>query len=228
MSGGQMPSQFPEVTQRPALQAFLRQHIDMQFEDVRAVLRLPQARALGTTGGGNFLGASALMAIICGASTLFYDAGPQAFEFPYQSQRRFIETMSYMPWDPKMAGVHIGLGSKRLWQYARNPLAHAFGVGYNPGKVTGRVPNHLQWSFAIVKRDFGIHEIYKLEDSVDRPEFVGPPLRRVSTRPGEFVLDVGGLYWAIHRMLHALLGDRQQADAAEDMVHRLIAGWRQP
>jgi hypothetical protein len=228
MSGGQMPSEFTEVSQRPVLQTFLGQHIDMQFEDLRAVLRLPQLHALGTTGGGNFLGASALMAVICGASTLFYDAGPQAFKSPYKSQKRFIETMSYMPWDSKAAGVQRGAGSKRLWQYARNPLAHAFGVSYNPGKATGHVPNSLQWSLAISKRDFGIQEIYKLENSVDRPEFVGVPLRRVATRPDEFVLDVGGLYWAIHRMLHALLGDERQANAAEDMVHRLISGWRQP
>jgi hypothetical protein len=227
MSAGQMPSEFTEVSQRPVLQTFLSQHIDMQFEDLRAVLRLPQ-RALGTFGGSNFLGASALLTVICGTSTLFYDAGPKAFKPPYQSQKRFIETMRYMPWDSKAAGVQRDAGSKRLWQYARNPLAHAFGVSYNPGKATGHVPNNLQWSLAISKRSFGIQEIYKLENSVDRPGFVGVPLHRVATRPDEFVLDVGGFYWAIHRMLHALLGDERQADAAEDMVHRLILSWRQP
>jgi hypothetical protein len=115
----------------------------MQFEDVRAVLRLPQAQALGTTGGGNFLAASALMAIICGASTLFYDAGPHAFQYPYRSQQRFLDVLGYMPWDANASGIQRGAGSKRLWQFARNPLTHAFGVSYSPGKATGHVPNNL-------------------------------------------------------------------------------------
>ena len=49
MLDGQLPSQFPEVAGQSGLRDFLADHIDMQFEDVRAVLRLPQAQALGTT-----------------------------------------------------------------------------------------------------------------------------------------------------------------------------------
>jgi hypothetical protein len=228
MSDGQMPSEFPEVSQRPVLRDFLGHHIDMQFEDIRGVLRLPQLAALGTTGGGNFLATTALIAAICGASTLFYKAGPQAFEYPYQSRKRFLGTMGYMPWDSTTAGVKHRIGSERLWEYARNPLAHAFGVSYNPGKVTGKVPNSLRWSLAIAKRSYELQEIYILETSSDRPDFVNVPLQRVGTQPEEFILDVGGLYWGVHRMLHALLADSKQADAAEQMVHRLIAGSSQP
>jgi len=225
---GQLPSQFPEVAGQSGLRDFLADHIDMQFEDVRAVLRLPQAQALGTTGGGNFLAASALTAIICGASTLFYDAGPHAFQYPYRSQQRFLDVLGYMPWDANASGIQRGAGSKRLWQFARNPLTHAFGVSYRPGKATGHVPNNLQWSLAIVKRGYSVPEIGKLEQCVGRPAFVGVPLRKVASRPDDFVLDVGGLYWAVHRMLHTLFADKTQASRAEHMPVRLVRGWQRP
>jgi hypothetical protein len=203
---------------RPDLRRFVADQIDMQFQDLRAVLRLPDSKALGTSAGGNFLATSALLSVICGSSTLFYDAGPEAFRHPFDSRRRFLGAMSYMPWNARDAGgMQHGQGRKRLWSYARNPLAHAFGVSYHPGKTTGTVPNTLRWSLEIAKRKFSLSEIHDLETSVERPEFAGPPLRRLSKDPERLSLNVGGLYWGTHRMLHGLLADPAQADPAEQM-----------
>lgn len=82
---GLLPSQFDEVIAYPHLQFLLEHHIDMQFEDLRAVLRLPASKALGSPAGGNFLGANALLAVISGCSVLFLRAGPEAFTHPFSS-----------------------------------------------------------------------------------------------------------------------------------------------
>lgn len=47
-----LPSEYPEVQSYSHLQRLLADHIDMQFEDVRLLLRLPRK---GSTVGGNFV-----------------------------------------------------------------------------------------------------------------------------------------------------------------------------
>ena len=137
---GLLPSDFDEVAEYPDLRVLLRHHIDMQFEDLRAVLRLPASKALGSPAGGNFLAANALLSVISGCSVLFLSAGPEAFKYPFQSGKRFREVLTYMPWHARTAGLQQGIGIKRMYSYARNPLAHAFGVSYHPEKH--RVRSH--------------------------------------------------------------------------------------
>lgn len=198
----------------------------MQFEDLRAVLRLPAPEALGSPAGGNFIAASALLAAVSGCSVLFFRAGPEAFEHPFDSEGRFRDALAYMPWDAKASGLQRGAGIKRLYSYARNPLAHAFGVSYHPGKATGQIPSELQWSMAVQKNRLSLAQIDELEMSTDRPDFVGPPLKRVSKKapgqPERLVLDVGGLYWGMHRMLHGLFADPQEVARSEEMARRFL------
>jgi hypothetical protein len=225
---GLLPSEFDEVTGYPHLRRLLDDHIDMQFEDVRAVLRLPASKALGSPAGGNFLATNALLAVVSGCSVLFLRAGPEAFKHPYRSGERFRDVFQYMPWDARAAGMQRGMGIKRLYSYARNPLAHAFGVSYHPGKATGQVPNQLQWSMAILKRRLTIQEIHERERARILPDFVGPPLKRTarktSTSPERLELDVGGLYWGVHRMIHALFDDPDEASKADDMARKFLEG----
>ena len=215
---GLLPSEFDEVTGYPHLRRLLDDHIDMQFEDVRAVLRLPASKTLGSPAGGNFLAANALLAVVSGFSVLFLRAGPEAFKHPYRSGERFRDVLQYMPWDARAAGMQRGMGIKRLYSYARNPLAHAFGVSYHPGKATGQVP----------KRRLTIQEIHELERARILPDFVGPPLKctakKTSTSPERLELDVGGLYWGVHRMLHALFDDPDEASKADDMARKFLEG----
>jgi hypothetical protein len=223
---GLLPSEFAEVSAYPPLRRLLDQHIDMQFEDLRAVLRLPARRALGSPAGGNFLSASALLGMVSGSSVLFLRAGPEAFRYPFHSQERFRDVLGFMPWDAKTASIQRGAGIKRLYSYARNPLAHAFGVSYNPGKAAGQVPKQLQWTLAINKNRLSLNQVYELEESVVRPSFAGPPLRRLAkktpTQPERLVLDVPGLYWGVHRMLHALFGSPAEVTGANEMALKFL------
>jgi hypothetical protein len=227
---GLLPSQFEEVALRSDLRRLLSGHIDMQFEDIRAILRLPAPAAPNSTAGGNFLAASGLLAVISGCSTLFYDAGPAAFQPPYENRARFLGVLEYMPWDPSEASLTRPAGAKKLYTYARNPLAHAFGVSYDPRKARGAEPELLQWSMAIAKAPLSLAQIHDLESSPERPTFAGPPLRRIRARTvhgaEELLLDVAGLYWAIHRMLHKLFADLAQVSAAEYMAGLLLRSFR--
>jgi hypothetical protein len=222
-----LPSEFQEAQSHPNLRLLLAEHIDMQFDDLRAVLRLPAPEALGSPAGGNFIAASALLAAVSGCSVLFLRAGSAAFKPPFDSKGRFRDALGYMPWDAKTSGLQKGAGIKRLYSYARNPLAHAFGVTYHPGKATAQIPNVLQWSMAIQKTRLSLAQIHELEGSTDRPEFVGPPLKRVNKKalgqPERLVLDVGGLYWGLHRMLHELFADPREVAKAEEMARRFLA-----
>jgi len=174
---GLLPSKFEEVAPYPDLQRLLEEHIDMQFEDLRAVLRLP-LKALGSSSGGNFLAASALLAAVSGCSVLFYRPGPEAFEYPYESQERFREVLNYMPWDANAAGMQKGMGIKRLYGYARNPLAHAFGVSYHPREGHGPGPQPT----AV---DSGDRQGAPLDESHSHTRGVGRPtqLRRPAPQP---------------------------------------------
>lgn len=198
----------------------------MQFEDLRAVLRLSASKALGSPAGGNFLAANAMLSVISGCSVLFLSAGPEAFKYPFQSGKRFREVLTYMPWHARTAGLQQGIGIKRMYSYARNPLAHAFGVSYHPGKASGQVPRQLQWSLTIVKKRLTVAEIHEFEVAVALPTFAGSPLKRTAKKtaiqPERLVLDVAGLYWGVHRMLHALLGDPAEVVKADDMARKLL------
>jgi hypothetical protein len=41
-AGGVLPSQYPEAQQLPSVRRFLAEQIDMQFADIRVLLRLPE------------------------------------------------------------------------------------------------------------------------------------------------------------------------------------------
>ena len=69
-------------------------------------------------------------------------------------------------------------------------------------------------------------EIHELEVAVALPTFAGSPLKRTAKKtaiqPERLVLDVAGLYWGVHRMLHALLGDPAEVVKADDMARKLV------
>jgi hypothetical protein len=72
--GGMLPSAYPEVQAWPALQQLLREQVDMQFADIRVLLRLPEP-ALSPNVGCNFTAASMIANQISGASIWFFHTG---------------------------------------------------------------------------------------------------------------------------------------------------------
>lgn len=69
------PSEFSEVKGYPEIINFLKFQVDMLFEDLRTLLRLP---SYDLKAGCNFTVAAMLFNIIAGVSVCFYEASTKA------------------------------------------------------------------------------------------------------------------------------------------------------
>src|SRR6266446_4256412 len=119
-----LPSEYPEVQAWDSLRRLLAEHVDMQFIDLRTMLRLPMA---GLAGGCNFAAASFLFNIIAGSSVCFYKTNEQAFtEKRDRSQRFRMVLTDFYPWHGEL--VDKGEAIEILYEAARNPLAHSLGL----------------------------------------------------------------------------------------------------
>lgn len=211
------PSLYPEIrgVEFISLRRLFRDHLDMQFEDVRTMLRLPKA-AVGDA-GCNFATAGVILNLISGISVCVYQARasvpakgkskakPSSIEERGTSGRRFKGVLrNYFPWDRDTIGKNSG--PELLYDLGRNPLAHALGLAV-PG-----APN-----VAVLKGPLSQRKIQELENRV-RPRWVDPPLCAVA---GGYHLDVAGMYWGTHRMLHNVLADRKHALGAESLAREL-------
>lgn len=68
-----LPSQYPEVQAYPNLKNLLDKVVDMQFADLRDLMRLP---AYGIKTGMNLTAAARLFDTISGCSICFYNTSP--------------------------------------------------------------------------------------------------------------------------------------------------------
>jgi hypothetical protein len=68
---GELPSQYAEVHQVPAVQRLLREQVDMQFADIRVLLRLPDVR-IAPHVGCNLAATSMIFNQISGFSIWFF------------------------------------------------------------------------------------------------------------------------------------------------------------
>ena len=203
-----LPSQYPEVQAYPNLKRILQDYIDVQFSDLRTILKLPMP-SRGLVAGCNFTAAAVLFNIVGGASVCFYDADP-----PTWGDRgdRFQDLLTnYYPW-PGDDCYPIAKCVEMLYKVARNPLTHSFGIG-DPSA------NDL----VLAKKELAWPRVRQLEDSVRRPIWVKPTLYP-STEPkykGKTALSVPTLYWGVHRMLHGLFADSAQVGKAEAFAARI-------
>jgi len=166
----------PEHTRR------LIQHLDMLLKDVHAMFRLP-LKEEGLTAGCNFAAAVFLLEIIGGISTtLFQGTGRSGQKFKTVVQ-------DYYPWDLE-GRPDRAKAAKELYQFFRNPLAHALGMG---GKKGG-----------IGKQGFPEDQLEKLELSTSAP--LNPTLQSM---PAEDILSlsVDSLYWGVRVMITRLTDD---------------------
>src|SRR2546422_1281705 len=127
-----LPSEFPEVHARTALKRLLFEHVDMQFDDIRTMLRLPMG---GLTGGCNFAATAVLFNIISGCSVCFYNASEKALTGAGQAGCRFRGLLGeFYPWvgEPlsKLDGVSL------LYKATRNPLTHRLGLDDPPSSAS--------------------------------------------------------------------------------------------
>ena len=95
-----------------------------------------------------------------------------------------------------------------FYLHSRNPLVHALGVDVRPTAP----------AVTIAKRPQPFHRVLALEDWSTRPQWTRPALS--GTAP-DYTIGIGGLYWALHRMLHALFADAKEATAADGVAQHL-------
>lgn len=205
--GGVLPSEYPEAQGLLNVQHFLREQVDMQFADIRVLLRLPQTE-LDPHVGCNFTAAAAILSQISGFSIwFFHNSAAKRIEgrernrnarAPFSGPRFKSFVRSYYPraiGEPTVATV-----ANHLYD-CRNVLSHVLGVGE---VIRTQRPRQMD----IVKPDPPLSEedIVDLEIHASYP-LAGVPVERVGSRTR---LSVPGLYWALGYMLRAAITDQPE------------------
>ena len=187
-----------------SIRAFVATHVDMQFADVHAMLRLP-LDGDGLEAGCNFACVSTLCGLIAGASTIFFSQTGSNGE-------RFKGVLAdYYPWrlQPK-GGVSQAEAITALYSDYRNPLAHAWAVSTTEA---GRYPNKRiimdgnARVLGVVKQALTEQALAALElPSGQAPTWLTPVVMRNSA--GGLDLYPHSLYWGTRRMVEKLTRDR--------------------
>lgn len=212
-----LPSEFPEVQARAHLKLLLAEHVDMQFDDVRTMLRLPIE---GLTGGCNFAATAVLFNIVSGCSVCFYNASAKALAAARQAGCRFKGLLGeFYPWvgEPLSKAEGVAL----LYKATRNPLTHRLGLDEPPsGASKGN-------DIALKKWPLKPDEVAELEDSAARPAWALPTITTATSPRGadQFTISVPALYWGVHRMLRALFADPTHAARADALAKKFGPLW---
>ncbi len=206
-----MPYRPLNATRAPnSIRDFIATHVDMQFADVHAMLRLPLTED-GLEAGCNFACVSSLCGLIAGASTIFYSQSGSNAE-------RFKGVLKdYYPWrlQPK-GGATQAESVATIYADYRNPLAHAWAVST---KEVGKHPNKRiimdasAKAFGVVKQALTEEAVAALEVSTGRPPSWLPPVV-VRNAAGGFDIYPHSLYWGTRRMVEALTRDRTRMQQA--------------
>jgi hypothetical protein len=214
--GGQLPSEFPEVQALAATQRLLREQVDMQFADMRALLRLPHEDVAPQVGCNTTLAAMVFNQISGFSVWFFHNPAAQRIKTREVREKRRVPLSGQRfkgfvrAYYPRRAGEpRVGTIADKLYE-ARNVLAHNLGV---EDLRTGR-----RRAIVLKKPDPPLAP----EDVVDlelQPYFplAGLPVQRVGL---ETTFYLPGLYWATGRMLRAALAD--QADRCEQRAKELL------
>jgi len=190
-----------------SIRDFVRQHVDMQFADVHAMLRLPITTDTGLEAGCNFAAVSTLCGLIAGASTLLYSQHGS-------NRERFRGVLNdYYPWGQQPAGgVSQEESVNALWADYRNPLAHAWAVST---KETGPKANRRiimdvnAKLLGVVKRSLTEEAIEALEEPRGQPPAWLTPVVAQNAAGGRDVYP-HSLYWGTRRLVEKLLADPER------------------
>jgi hypothetical protein len=190
--------------------------IDMQFADLTTMLRLPQ-KQIGLDGGCNFAAARLCFDLMAGASVLFYDASIEALHERGRRGQRFKTLVAtFYPWLPGTDDAVGEEAARLLYDWARNPLAHALGVvGPAATGATDPVP-----IFFASKGALEPDQIAEIEEPRIRPRWLDPTIRHAGGNI--YTLFVPSLVWGIHRMLENVFADVTQAERADATARELL------
>lgn len=213
-----LPSEFLEVQGYPDLKRLIEKQVDMQFVDLRALLRLPLLQE-GLEGGCNFAAAVVLFNIIAGSSVCFYDANEKALVDGQARGQRFKEVLEkFYPWQGEQMSKDQCVPA--LYDSARNPLTHSLGLDAPPQGSTGK-------QVLLKKSPLAEAEVRELEESARRPLWLPPTIIKKSLASGatELTISILALYWGVHRMLHALFSEPSHATKAENLAKVFTPQW---
>ena len=194
------PSEFRGVAKYGAVARFFRKHLDMQFNDVRTLMKLPRPTQ-GLPAGCNFIAAAALANLVGGFAEVLY-AAPGSMNGPRQSGERLQAVLKELyPWQP---GERRKAKAKVLNYFVRNPLVHNLGIddARRPKKNMRRIP--------IRKRRLTDRELVELETAHTPPAWAGLAIRREGRR---WNLYVPAFYWGTFHLL------RRLTERPKHMIH---------
>jgi hypothetical protein len=190
-----LPVDIPEFQLYPRVHAFVRDHLSMQFGDVRSMMRLPLPH-LGITHACNFAATAVLCNLISGISVSLY-LPPNAVRTNEQGEKQYVGAGTafklllehYYPWQPRENRQER---ARVLYDLFRNQLAHTLGVG--------------KADYVIFIRRFpgpGLQEnqLKEIECSASRPTWLVPGL---SGYGKQWDLLVEGFYSDVFHMLWKL------------------------
>jgi hypothetical protein len=188
---------------------FIADHLDMQFEDVHCMLRLPMEEH-GLRAGCNFAAAGTLLALIGGASVVLY----RPSEFATRGNRGELFTgllRNHYPWFTARQALGRDRTIEKLWEMYRAPLAHALGL-HEPG----------QEDYKVLKLRHGLAEaeLEELEGPGPCPVWVRPTMERDGAI---FKLNVSTLYWGVRRMVEELTRHPRLMRQTDALLER--QGW---
>lgn len=192
-----MPSELVSDS-HPALKRFLGQQVDMQIADLRLLFRLPDD-ALDPSVGCNLTTTAVLLNLISGFSVWLYETdearairSEEVKDGRRRSKRRFLGFVTeYWPQiSPEGSPDDV---ATRLYE-VRNSLVHDLGVSDESSQEEHR-------SIRLAKRPMSLQEIVERELSVGHPL----PVPVIEENGDVITVHLGGVYWALHRMLREAL-----------------------
>jgi len=213
-------SQLAPAIGYPGVQGFVEKVLDMQFDDVRAMLQLPRPD-IGIKPGCNFALVSSLCNLISGISmTIFKPPGllHEVKSSGNHSRRAFRELVAnFFPYVPPGANDF----PEELYQLCRNPMAHSVGVlnGPAPTVFYARILDESHDD-----RGWSDDELENLERP-DRPEF-GFPVPGVVITGTQWTLHCDSFYLDVIELLRRLNADATQMTATEQRFAQGVYNWR--
>jgi len=203
-----VPSELPG-SDYPVLTEFLRRQVDMQFADLRLLLRLPVPE-LEPHVGCNLTAASMMLNVISGFSRWFYRTERAAKIMEKETKKGhalsaerfkgFVEEY----WPQEATGPSAAEVAKRLYE-VRNSLAHDLGARdpERPGEA-----QHITLSKGAMSLD---DVVTGLERGLGYP-FTVPVIEVEGTTR---TVHLAVVYWALHRMLRRAIDEKaEQIEAA--------------
>lgn len=216
----------PELLDLPAVRRLLQVQVDMQVADLIAMLRLPKPY-VGLSESMNLTAAAQVFGLISGMSVLLYRADYEYLKDPSDAGRRFKGIVrEHMPLiHPEDLGPRHA--AEFMWKFARNPLAHSFGVGKDRASFPGHPGSERDPDVFITKGETGLHirrARQLVAGSPVRPTWLTAPI--IAYRFGDsrvVAINIEALAWATMAMARSVLRSTHRF-AAEELAHQLLNG----